>query len=151
MNVIDKVRIAAMGIFFRMPERIPIAYTPPMEMGRYENGTKQFLGNILVGRERIFAVIHTFDSDGNYLKSDVWSSPSPPPDGTPAFQVAEEKFEEMLEKLRPLDYCSIAIKWFEVTLDGEQFGFQLGYTPGTIRLDPNDWVFYPPWHGQYDT
>ena len=61
----------------------------------------------------------------------------------------------MLAALGPVKYCDVAISHFRVEVDGRVFGLVDASEPDegyeSIHLLPNDFAFFEPWDGMYDT
>lgn len=160
-----------------VPEVIPIRYEPDYRtdtIGRSAHG--QFLASITwafrqgVGlpgdwprHKRLYAVLHRFDQDGHHLDSDIWfagtwaEKQQHPPDQDPVVARARSKMAELLGSLVELEYGDIAIRPFQLNVDGVIFGLIVhgehededGWA--RAQLLPDDLVFYEPWDGSYDT
>jgi hypothetical protein len=165
-----------------VPEIIPIAHEPDYRtstIGHYAHG--QFLASITwafredafipgVGlppdwpeHKRLYAVLHRFDPDGHYVDSDVWfagtwaEASRHLPGDNPVVARAEAKMTELLDGLPGFEYGDIAIRPFELNVDGVVFGLVVGgaHEDGKnwewATLWPDDLMFHEPWDGTYDT
>jgi hypothetical protein len=164
--LIDKLRAVA------IPELIPIRHEPDYRtstIGRYDGGqffawiTGAFPPGTKIGpdwgeHKRWYAVIHRFDRDGHHTGSDVFC---PGTGTTIAYSDAiDAKLAEWLDALPGRKYCDIAVRPFQLTVDGIVFGLvpecHGDYPEGE---EEDDWAefypgrlgFYPPWNGLYDT
>jgi len=117
------------------------------------NNFRNSQGNSLRNRH---AVLHTFDSEGSHLGSDVWFA------GTSENEFesvdrAEDKLKLMLAKLSQVRFTDIGIKLFSVRFDDQIFGLvdgtytEDGETWERILLVPNDLQFTEPFDGSYST
>jgi hypothetical protein len=161
--------VSAMAV----PEVIPIAYEPKRRtetIGRYADG--QFLASITYAfpegfrpddgweeHKRLYTVLHTFDSEGRYRDSEVWCA------GTWAEQQRAAQGEysvlsrarvhlaKLLRSLPRRSYTDIAIRPFQLTVDGVLFGLLTGVDEGEAwaELYPDRLGFSEPWDGTYDT
>jgi hypothetical protein len=160
-----------------VPEVIPIAYEPDHRtnmIGHYAHG--QFLASITwafregVGlppdwpeHQRLYAVLHRFDPDGHHLESDVWfagtwaEAARHLPNEHPVLARAEARMTELLDDLPGRAYGGIAIRPFQLNVDGVLFGLVVGHAHEDGRewewatLWPDDLMFHEPWDGHYDT
>jgi hypothetical protein len=150
------------------PDKIPIEYLPEFRswcIGRYTQG--QFLGSVIAAyakdydlrsyrsdwpdHQRWYSVLHLFDHDGSHRSSDIWYAGTG--QGAPQ-ERAFARLEEGVDALPGRTYGDIAIRLFRVEVDDVVFGLidqsdELGFD--CVVLQPNDWGFYPPWDGRYDT
>lgn len=161
--------VSAMAV----PEVIPIAYEPKHRtetIGRYADG--QFLASITYAfpegfrpddgwedRKRLYVVLHTFSAEGRYRDSEVWCA------GTWAEQQRAAQGEysvlsrarvhlaKLLRSLPGRSYTNIAIRPFQLTVDGVRFGLMTGVDEGEgwAELYPDGLGFSEPWDGTYDT
>lgn len=161
--------VSAMAV----PEVIPIAYEPKHRtetIGRYADG--QFLASITYAfpegfrpddgweeHKRLYVVLHTFDTEGRYRDSEVWCA------GTWAEQQGAVQGEysvlsrarvhlaKLLRSLPRRSYTDIAIRPFQLTVDGVLFGLLTGVDEGEAwaELYPDRLGFSEPWDGTYDT
>jgi formate hydrogenlyase regulatory protein HycA len=142
-----------------VPEVIPIAYEPrgrTEAIGLYADG--QFMGSVTYGfpqgfrldhgweeRKRLYAVLHTFDADGRYRDSDIWcagtwAEQQRDPHGSESVLArARAHLATLLRSLPRRTYTDIAIRPFQLTVDGVLFGLVTGEDEGE------------PWDGSYDT
>lgn len=160
--------VSAMAV----PEVIPIAYEPKHRtetIGRYADG--QFLASITYAfpegfrpddgweeHKRLYVVLHTFDSEGYYRDSEIWCA------GTWAEQQGASHGEfsalsrarvhlaKLLRSLPRRSYTDIAIRPFQLTVDGVRFGLVTGVDEGEAwaELYPDGLGFSEPWDGTYD-
>jgi len=69
-------------------------------------------------------------------------------------QRAAEKRDEMIAGLGDVELCGVRVKLFSVEIDGHVFGMIDTSDPELgprVTLEPNDFLFRPPWDGAYDT
>ncbi|MFJ8010932.1 hypothetical protein [Streptomyces sp. NPDC096339] len=161
-----------------VPEIIPITHEPDYRtstIGRFSGG--QFLASVTYAfpdgfamgdgweeQKRLFAVLHKFDHDGHHQESDIWCA------GTWAEQMkrprgehsvvarAEARLAAGLAGLADREYCDIAIRPFQLTVDGVVFGL-VTECHAEDEEGEHDWAeLYPdrlgfsaPWNGEYDT
>ncbi|MGW1894497.1 hypothetical protein ACWCP6_30275 [Streptomyces sp. NPDC002004] len=163
-----------------VPEVIPIAHEPDHRtetIGRYADG--QFLASLTYAfpegyrpddgweeHKRLYAILHTFDADGRHRDSEIWCAGTwadqqrnPHGDGS-VLARAGTHLAKLLAGLPGLTYTDIAIRPFQVTVDGVRFGLvtEHAYEDGADG-DDGDWAeLYPerlgfgaPWDGRYDT
>ncbi|WP_418955213.1 hypothetical protein [Streptomyces tritici] len=165
-----------------IPEIIPIAHEPDYRtstIGRFSGG--QFLASVTYAfpdgfemeggweeQKRLFVVLHKFGHDGHHQESDIWCA------GTWAEQMkrpygeqsvvarAEARLAVVLAGLEGREYCDIAIRPFQLTVDGVVFGLITecrGEAEPEGGAGEHDWAelhpdglgFSAPWNGEYDT
>lgn len=161
--------VSAMAV----PEVIPIAYEPhgrTEAIGCYADG--QFLGSVTYAfpkdfdlgtgweeHKRLYSVLHTFDPEGRYLDSEIWCA------GTWAEQMraphgpdsvlarARAHLATRLRSLPRRTYTDIAVRPFQLTVDGVLFGLVTDEDEGEAwaELYPDHLGFGAPWDGSYDT
>ncbi len=161
--------VSAMAV----PEVIPIAYEPKHRtetIGRYADG--QFLASITYAfpegfrpddgweeHKRLYTVLHTFDSEGRYRDSEIWCAgtwaeqQSDPHGDTSVLSRARVHLAKLLRSLPRRSYTDIAIRPFQLTVDGVLFGLLTGVDEGEpwAELYPDRLGFAEPWDGTYDT
>ena len=156
-----------------VPEVIPIAYEPhgrTEAIGCYEDG--QFMGSVTYAfpkgfelgpgweeQKRLYAVLHTFESDGTYRDSEIWcagtwAEQQRDPDGPDS--VLSRARVHLATRLRGLPrrtYTDIAVRPFQLTVDNVLFGLVTGEDDGEgwAELYPDHLGFGEPWDGSYDT
>jgi len=96
-----------------------------------------------------YAILHMFDSEGNYLKTQHWFA------GT-NMQVDDNKLiaklDEMVLELGDVEFKDITVNLFEVTIDGITFGLIPDPEFQLINLMPSSTIaFGEPWDGSYST
>ncbi|MDH6709187.1 hypothetical protein P3T27_005933 [Kitasatospora sp. MAA19] len=151
-----------------IPDLIPIQHEPDFRtetIGRFDGGL--FFAWITGGfppgykhgpdwgdHKRWYAILHRFDHSGNYVDSDIWCPGPGPGHGV------DERLAEWLDALPGREYCDIAIRPFQLTVDGILFGLvpecHGEYPDGEEEDDwaefyPGGLGFSPPWDGLYDT
>lgn len=98
---------------------------------------------------REYAIIHTFDKDGNYLTTKHWDA------GLTinlSDQLIEEKLEEFVSELGDTTFKDIEIKLFQTQIDGITFGLIADEESEMIHLQPTSKIsFQEPWDGEYYT
>lgn len=156
-----------------VPGVIPVAYEPKHRtetIGRYAEG--QFLASITYAfpegfrldegweeQKRLYAVLHTFDAEGNYRDSDIWCAGTwaeqqrdPGGDASPLTR-AQVHRATLLRSLPRRSYTDIAIRPFSVVREGVRFGLVIREDEGEqwAELYPDRLAFADPWDGTYDT
>jgi hypothetical protein len=156
-----------------VPEVIPIAYEPrgrTEAIGLYADG--QFMGSVTYGfpqdfrldhgweeHKRLYAVLHTFDAEGRYRDSDIWCAGTwaeqqrDPQGPDSALGRARAHLATLLRSLPRRTYTDIAVRPFQLTVDGVLFGLVTGEEEGEAwaELYPDHLGFGAPWDGSYDT
>jgi len=95
-----------------------------------------------------YALIHTFDNDGNYISTKHCSC-----------ILAElgdvslaDKLEEMVADLGDFEFQDIEIKIFQTKIDDIIFGLVVDEETEMINLQPSSTIsFLEPWDGEYYT
>jgi len=151
-----------------IPERVPIAHEPNYRtdtIGRFDHG--QFFGSVTATLQdeaasasdwsrykRWYAVLHQFDADGGHTGSQIWFAGTSEDEET-SISRATERLAGWLEALPGHAFGDIAIKLFQVTVDGHVFGLvdesELYDGQDHAEFLPDDLGFDPPWDGCYDT
>ncbi|MEH1166848.1 hypothetical protein V6V47_15830 [Micromonospora sp. CPCC 205539] len=151
-----------------IPDRVPISYEPDYRtryIGRYDEG--QFFGSVTATLEdgsgaeddwyrykRWYAVLHRFDADGTHAGSDVWFAGTSE-DEAASGDSAEAHLVEWLDALPGRVFADIAIRLFQIEVDGHIFGLvdESEEYDGEDHAEflPDDLGFDPPWDGCYDT
>jgi formate hydrogenlyase regulatory protein HycA len=98
---------------------------------------------------REYAIIHTFDKDGNYLATKHW-------DAGLTIDIAgkslEEKLQEFVSELGDTAFKDIEVKLFQTEIDGITFGLIPDEESEMIHLQPTSKIsFQEPWDGEYYT
>ena len=113
--------------------------------------------------KRWYAVLHLFDSEGNHLKTEVWSGGTTHDGQDEACNRADQQLRKMLDSLGEVRLCDIDVKTFGVEIDGYFFGLVYKMNSyddpadpdGTyecVMLELNDIMFHPPWDScEYST
>jgi len=97
---------------------------------------------------RDYALLHTFDNDGNYLTTKHWSGLAIEINE----QQLEDKLEQMASQLGDIEYQDIEIKLFQTQLDNIVFGLLVDTESKMINLQPSSTIsFQEPWDGEYYT
>ena len=97
---------------------------------------------------RDYALVHTFDKDGNYFTTNYWSSLTI----DTSEQQLEDKLEEIIAELGEVDFQDIEIKIFQTELDNITFGLIADEEKEMINLQPSSTIsFLEPWDGEYYT
>jgi hypothetical protein len=98
---------------------------------------------------REYAVIHTFDNDGNYLTTKHWNAGLTIDVDDEAI---EKKLKEFVSELGGTTFKNIEIKLFQIEIDGITFGLIPDEESGMIHLQPTSKIsFQEPWDGEYNT
>ncbi|MFD7707061.1 hypothetical protein [Streptomyces sp. NPDC059786] len=156
-----------------VPHVVPIAYEPrhrTESIGHYADG--QFLASVTYAfpegyrpddgweeHKRLYSVFHTFDAEGRYRDSEIWcagtwAEQQRNPDGDDSVLArARAHLGKLLRSLPRRSYTDIAIRPFQVTVDGVLFGLVTGEDGegGWAELYPDRLGFASPWDGRYDT
>ncbi|MFF6996145.1 hypothetical protein ACFY93_14535 [Streptomyces sp. NPDC008313] len=159
-----------------VPDVIPIAHEPDHRtatIGRYADG--QFLASITYAfpegfrpddgweeRKRLYAVLHTFDAEGRHRDSEIWcagtwAEQQRDPEGEHSVLArAEAHLAKLLTGLAHPTYTDIAIRPFQLAVDGVRFGLvteddETDEDGPWAELYPDRLGFGPPWNGRYDT
>jgi hypothetical protein len=145
-----------------MPEILPIRHEPDYRtetIGHHRGG--QFFGYATGAphRDRFYAVLHLFDDHGFHVGTRVWPTAADRMDD-PGTDEVLAKLQEWLDALDGRTYGDIAVRRFEVAIDGVQFGLVAeshgdypsgGEEDDWIELYPGGLGFHAPWDGLYDT
>ncbi|MFS8200293.1 hypothetical protein ACLVWQ_16590 [Streptomyces sp. CWNU-52B] len=156
-----------------VPQVIPIAYEPHHRtdaIGHFAEG--QFLGSVTYAfpedfrpadgweeHKRLFTVLHTFDTAGRHLDSEIWCAGTwaeqqrAPQGPDSVLSQAQAHLAKLLRSLPRRRYAGIAVQPFRLTRDGVLFGLLTGEDDGEpwAELYPDRLGFGPPWDGTYDT
>lgn len=157
-----------------VPEVIAIAYEPhgrTEAIGRYADG--QFLGSITYAfpkgfrldagweeHKRLYSVLHTFDFEGRYRDSEIWcagtwaeAQQNAVEGANPVLDRARAHLATRLRSLPRRTYTDIAVRPFQLTVDGVLFGLVAEEEDGEAwaELYPDHLGFGAPWDGRYDT
>lgn len=148
------------------PETIPIAYEPDYHtdtIGRWTGG--QFLGGVIASfhegythaddwpaHKYWYAILHTFDHDGNHLDSKIEEVGTDTEHDT-SVNKGKELVGIWLQALPGVTFEDISIRPFRVEFSSVVFGLILESDDETewAELYPNNIGFYEPWDGSYDT
>jgi hypothetical protein len=94
-----------------------------------------------------YAVLHTFDHEGNYLMTKKWINSD---SFNPA--VTTSKLAEFVAELGEVEFKDIEVKLFQTEIDGIIFGLVPHEEIGSIELQPSSTIaFHEPWDGEYYT
>ena len=97
---------------------------------------------------RDYALLHTFDIEGNYLTTKHWSGLVTEINE----QQFEDKLQEMVSQLGDIEFQDIEIKLFQIQLDNLTFGLLVDQESKMINLQPSSTIsFQEPWDGEYYT
>jgi formate hydrogenlyase regulatory protein HycA len=146
------------------PEKIPVCRDEfyMKNIGHAADG-RQFMGFVVATlpmrkldedwprHKRWYAVLHIFDDEGTHLRSDHWFSGTTADGEDTVCAKAKSKLKKMITQLGHVTFDDVAVRLFSVTIEGHRFGMIADEEFGTVSLEPNDFVFYPPWDGEYDT
>ena len=137
-------------------------------LGRYGDGS-QFMSFVVATLPEIFpqdwqrhkrwyAVLHTFDADGNHLGTEARLAGVTADGQAQVWERAGMWQDEMIAALGQAEWSDIAVRLFSVQVDGQTFGLvdssfrsEEGVFYEEATLQPNDFVFSEPWDGDYDT
>ena len=143
-------------------KRIPDYYTKTI--GSYSDG--QFMAMLTATlpmpvpkdwerQKRWYTVLHTFTKEGCHKKTDAWFAGTTS-EGEEAVAIrARKKRDEMIASLEGCKFCDVEIELFSVQVDGFIFGLVDASKPDenyeSVHLLPNDFAFFAPWTGEFDT
>lgn len=158
-----------------LPSVIPVARYQggSYYIGRWEGG-KQFWGQVVASfskkhssnnsetapagdwqsRKRWYAILHTFDSSGNHLGTEHAMIGTTADGESKVLDEATAKMESFIAKLGNVRYENIAIKLFQVIIDGDIFGMVDSSSEeygDSTTMEPGGLYFHAPWNGEYDT
>jgi hypothetical protein len=104
-------------------------------------------------RKRWYAVLHTFDARGKHLRTEAVFTGTSADGENDVVAAARAKRDEMMRALGPIDFGDVEVALFSVRTAGVRFGlFDTSDSHGErVVLLPNDFVFSPPWDGDYST
>ena len=142
--------------------RVPDYYTKTI--GRYARG--QFMAMISATlpmpipkdwerQKRWHTVLHTFTKDGRHQKTEAWFAGTTSEGEEKVAARARQKRDEMIASLGDHTFCDVEIGLFSVQIDGFTFGLVDASKPEedyeSVHLLPNDFAFFAPWDGDFDT
>ncbi|MDG6108560.1 hypothetical protein Daura_14280 [Dactylosporangium aurantiacum] len=152
-----------------IPERVPITHEPDYRtshIGHYSGG--QFFGSVTATlddgapatdsadwprHKRWYAVLHRFAGDGTHTGSDIWFAGTSEQEQA-SVELAERRLDTWIAALPERRFGDIAVKLFQVTVDGHVFGLvdqSDDYDADHAEFLPDELGFDPPWDGEYDT
>jgi hypothetical protein len=150
-----------------IPSKIKIKYVPDFytkTIGKYADG--QFMAMITATipmpipknweqHKRWYSVLHTFTTDGIHKKTETWFAGTASESEDIVAIRARKKRDEMISCLPDIQFCDVEIKLFSIEVDGFTFGLVDASRPEdnyeSVHLLPNDFAFFAPWNGEYDT
>lgn len=96
-----------------------------------------------------YALVHTFDKDGNYLTTKYWFAGFT---NEVNQQQLEGKVEELVRELGDIVFEDIELKIFQTQIDNIIFGLIVDEEAEMINLQPGSTIsFQKPWDGEYYT
>ena len=134
-------------------------------IGKYSNG-KQFMALIsatlpspppedLPNHKKYYAILHTFDPKGKHLDTQTVFVGRAADGEDQIIEKARLERNKMLSSLGEVLLEDVEVELFSVNIDGFIFGLVDATDPeqGIDRIDllPNDFAFFEPWDGTYDT
>ncbi len=143
-------------------KRIPDYYTKCI--GKYADG--QFMALITATmpepipkhseqHKRWYSVLHTFYSDGRHRHTEAWFAGTAAEGEEEVGSRARKKRDEMVASLQGCVFCDVEVGLFSVQIDGFTFGLVDASKPKegyeSVHLLPNDFAFFEPWNGEFDT
>jgi formate hydrogenlyase regulatory protein HycA len=151
-----------------IPDLVPISHEPDYRtdtIGGYTGG--QFFGSVTATLQdgtggqpdwfrykRWYAVLHRFDAGGVHTGSDIWFAGTSEHEDA-SIEKAQEHLAGWLDQLPGRVYGDIAIRLFQVEVDGQVFGLvdESALYDGDDHAEflPDGLGFDPPWDGAYDT
>jgi len=106
-------------------------------------------------QKRWYSVLHTFTKDGRHKKTDTWFAGTTSQGEDKIMIGAQKKRDEMVSSLDGHTFCDVEIELFSVQVDGFTFGLVDASKPDedyeSVHLLPNDFAFFEPWDGEFDT
>lgn len=149
-----------------LPLLIPVSRIGDDQMGSYGDNN-QFWGQVVAAfspitaaeadwqtRKRWYAVLHKFDSDGHHIGTDHQFVGTSADGEAQILEDAENILLGYVSALPKVVLGDISIRLFQLEIDGARFGMldssneEFG---DSVTMEPADFVFYPPWNGEYDT
>lgn len=125
---------------FRKPDAMPNGITPSV--------------SDWPSRKCWYAILHKFDSRGNYLGTDHKFAGTTADGEQAVLAQAEVHMNNFIGTLGPVKFGNIAIRLFKIDIDGHTFGMidtSSEEWGDTATMEPGSLVFFPPWNGEYDT
>jgi hypothetical protein len=100
--------------------------------------------------DKVYVLRYLFKMDGEFINTEHAKIECS--SGREYLHPAEDKKREFLQKLGPYKFCDIAVKPFEITIDGIKFGLVYCEETQSINLEPGPIItFMEPWDGEYYT
>ncbi len=106
-------------------------------------------------QKRWYSVLHTFTTDGRHRRTEAWFAGTTAQGEEEVGNRARKKRDEMVASLKDHVFCDVEVGLFSVQIDGFTFGLvdaskpEEGYE--SVHLLPNDFAFFEPWDGEFDT
>jgi formate hydrogenlyase regulatory protein HycA len=146
------------------PDKIPVGHDDyhMRNIGHAADG-RQFMGFVVATlprrkldddwprHKRWYAVLHIFDDDGTHLGTEHWFAGTTADGEDVVCAKAKSKLKKMMTQLGYVTFDDIAVRCFSVDIEGHRFGMIADQEFGIVNLEPNEFAFYPPWNGEYDT
>jgi len=100
-----------------------------------------------------YVILHIFDKDGNYISTQHWYAGTSADSTKEIRQAMTDTLEKWIDELGAWEFADIAVKLFQVDIDGFIFGLVPDEETGFINLMPGKSIaFYEPWEdGEYWT
>jgi hypothetical protein len=106
-------------------------------------------------QKRWYAVLHRFTPEGDHIGTETFFAGTAADGERSVIQVAEKRLADMIAALGQVTYGDVSVALFQVKVDGNVFGLVDESEPEeeyeAVHLLPNDFVFFDPWDGTYDT
>lgn len=152
----------------KLPPRIPIAriensYT--RNIGTFNNG-EMFMGFVVADFDkhmpmpvpadwspykRWYSILHLFDSEGHHVETKHWFAGRTSDGEGKVIELAKDRLDTFISELSGVQFRDISVCLFKTTIDDCTFGLVANHNAGYVQLLPNDFIFSPPWNGEFDT
>jgi hypothetical protein len=101
--------------------------------------------------KRWYAVLHLFEPNGRHIQTKHWFSGTTADGEDTVCSNAKSELKRMIAEFGDVEFKDVAVRLFEIEIEGRRFGLIADEERGTVSLEPNDFLFRAPWNGEYDT
>jgi formate hydrogenlyase regulatory protein HycA len=105
--------------------------------------------------KRWYTVLHTFNNVGRHIKTEAWFAGTSADGEEIVGKKARTKRDEMVATLKDVVFNDVEVELFSTVIDGFTFGLLNASKPDenyeSIHLLPNDFAFFAPWNGEFET
>ena len=103
-------------------------------------------------RKRWYAILYKFDEEGRHIGTDHWFAGTTADGEDGVLDKARNQLQVFISALPDISFEDVSVRLFETIIDGNVFGLrQMDDPDELVELVPNDFIFYSPWNGNYDT